>query len=658
MRTILGPPATALGRRGLALERAAMVTLRRDAYAVPPGPTLGLAIGERTAYRPGAWLLDTFERAALGDTYAAWGGAAGLTLEAGGVTVAVGPGGMVTHPRALPRDAWAAIQIGALAGDAEVGLLLRAATDTADGYWITATPTQTSVAGLAAGVPTGLASVATPWRAGQMLRAVWAWDALGVYQDTILVAQVTDATRLLAGLAGFTARRGDAGAAAVITAFLGGEARQEWLGAGLDLGDLQRVLGQPMTFDLTLSNLAPMGGAARFTALLRHGGNPAGAYDLDRGTVRVLTVIDGGSPPLTAGLGVIDGATEVTEDRVRVACRGHDAFLTPRLAAGPVTYLPGPPPGGLTPLPGDPCAPSTPPVIVPGAVPAEPSWPEPPAAGGAGGLGDAVPVEGLGPEAPPGPGDGGLVALMGAWLVTMTYERTGFIYTGSTTATPLPTVPPPDWFPTATARDRWRIITSLQVGTGDEDFPQFLTVTMLYRGPDLTGSALKRGTYGDIVAASCLAPGAQVALVVGCTSFTAPPNRGVTLKLADYTAAGIHTEADLTALAPRNPEDLGAWNQFRTRLDTLYTASVTLDTSSPASHAFGAWLHVVSPGTIDLDHFAGPQLLLLELDAGYSGGDTTDSTVGKITTSLGGSDLIQEPCPNPGSPLDEGASLT
>ena len=101
-----------------------------------------------------------------------------------------------------------------------------------------------------------------------------------------------------------------------------------------------------------------MGGADRFAALLRHGLNTDGTYDLDRGEVRVLTVIDGLSPPLTAGLGVIDGVAEITEDRVRLACRGRDAFLTPQLAAGPVTYLPGPPPGGLTPLPPDPCAPA------------------------------------------------------------------------------------------------------------------------------------------------------------------------------------------------------------------------------------------------------------------------------------------------------------
>ena len=102
MRTLLGPAATAIARRGLGLERAAMITLRRDAYAVPPGPTLGLAIGERTTYRPGAWLLDTFERDALGAAYPAWGGSAGLTLGAGGVTAAVGPVGMATHPARAP----------------------------------------------------------------------------------------------------------------------------------------------------------------------------------------------------------------------------------------------------------------------------------------------------------------------------------------------------------------------------------------------------------------------------------------------------------------------------------------------------------------------------------------------------------------------------
>ena len=611
MRTLLGPPAEALGRRGLALERAALITLRRDAYADPPGTTLGLAIGERTTYRPGAWLLDTFERNALGDPYAAWGGAAGLTLGAGGVTAAVGPVGMVTHPRVLPRDAWAALTIGALGGDAEVGLLLRAAADTPDGYWITATPTQTLVERLDAGVATSLASVATPWRAGEMLRAVWVWDQLRVYRDTILVAQVTEATRLVAGHAGFTARRGDAGAQAALTAFLGGASRQEWLGAGLDLGDVQRHLGQPAAFDVMLSNLAPMGGADRFAALLRHGVNTLGTYDLDRGEVRVLTVIDGLSPPLTVGLGLIDGPAEVTEDRVRLACRGRDAFLTPRLAPGVVTYLPGPPPGGLTPLPPDPCAPSDPPVIDAGPQPPEP--PEPP---------DPPPTnppreEGAGPEAPPvgqpegdgaggddglgvgGGGGGG--ALLGEWLIAMEYAS-GDPEDVYGTPVLLPT--------TVTAAADWTsgpVTLRVQVAKlgGTEAEPHHKLLWWLYRGPDVVGTHL--------VAAD---PGAdRIQVFINVNGYSGVLPTALTFTVHQYVATGISTTADLAALHPPVPDTV-----LGDLPGTLPASIETLATWSFASdgNPWGSVLGPVAP--VVLNRFTGPQLLGLEVAAGHFAG--------------------------------------
>ena len=411
MRTMLGRTPVVLARRWLALERLAAITLRRDAYAEPPGPTLGLSIGERTSYRPAAWLLDTFERAALGGSYPAWGGSGGLTLDAGRVVpVVVGPPGMVTHVSALPRDPWAAVVIGALAGDAAVGVLTRAAAESADGYRITATPSATIVERLDAGVATTLASEPTAWRPGETLRVVWAWDRCRVYRDAIVVLELSDAARLTDGRAGLVVTRGDADADAAIASFVAGAARHEYLGAGLDLGDVQLVIGQPASFDVTLANLAPMGGAARFAALLRYGRNDEGTYDLDRGTVRVLTVVDGAPAPLTAGVGLIDGPAEVAEDRVRLIVRGRDAFLTPKIRPGPVAYLAGPPPGGLTPMPTDPCEPSAPPMIVVGPVPPEPETPP----------GD----DGIGPENPPGPTPPP-PPLMGHFIVTFGYAGFG-----------------------------------------------------------------------------------------------------------------------------------------------------------------------------------------------------------------------------------------
>jgi hypothetical protein len=637
VRTILGPPALALARRGLALERAAMITLRRDAYAVPPGPTLGLALGERTTYRPGAWLLDTFERDALGETYAAWGGTAGLTLEAGGVTAAVGPGGMVTHPLELPRDAWAAIQIGALAGDAEVGLLLRAAADTADGYGITATPSVTRVARLDAGVATSLASVATAWRAGQMLRAVWAWDALRVYQDTILVAQVTEGSRRLAGRAGVTARRGDAGAAATITAFLGGEARQEWLGDGLDLGDLQRVLGQPMTFDLTLSNVAPMGGADRFAALLRHGLNTVDTYDLDRGSVRVLTVIDAQSPPLTAGLGVIDGVAEITEDRVRLACRGRDAFLTPQLAAGPVTYLPGPPPGGLTPLPAEPCAPSTPPEIIPGDPPPEPVDPVDPV--------DPAHAEGVGPEAPPVPPVPPAPPLLGLWMFETGYATTpegtevpvsdgvdhgevGIVSGGSVTPWMMNGPDDAGADSVVLCQNHYPAVVTADAGKQ--------TLRWMYRGPDVVGTHL---TVPQTL------HGGYPGLTLNMRRFTesglppaTPPElchfAAVTVRVVEYSGAGISTVADLAAFQPGRLLP----SQMPMRVQTLATFTFPGATVTMGYNVLNQYLDLALDA-IPLNRFAGPQIIGLEFDPVFAGHvDADNSYTGIEIFALYGSD--------------------
>src|SRR4029453_13613309 len=62
MRTVIGTTPRALARRGMALDRLAVLTLRRDAYATPPGETLPLWLGERTQYRAATTIRDAFDR--------------------------------------------------------------------------------------------------------------------------------------------------------------------------------------------------------------------------------------------------------------------------------------------------------------------------------------------------------------------------------------------------------------------------------------------------------------------------------------------------------------------------------------------------------------------------------------------------------------------
>ena len=133
-------------------------------------------------------------------------------------------------------------------------------------------------------------------------------------------------------------------------------------------------------------------------------------YEATRGGVTVYSAIRGAEVPLLVGTGLIESIVDVSEDTVRLVVRGRDAFLTPRLDPGPVTYLAGPLPV-TAPLPVDPCAPSPPPSVIPGAPAPEPD--------------DAdSPGEGIGPEAPdaPPPPPGGGVAIV-------TYGRA---YWGST----------------------------------------------------------------------------------------------------------------------------------------------------------------------------------------------------------------------------------
>ena len=264
------------------------------------------------------------------------------------------------------------------------------------------------------------------------------------------------------------------------------------------------MIGQPASFDLTLSNLAPMGGKARFAALLRHGLNAGGTYDLDRGLVRVLTVVDGAPAPLTAGVGLIDGPAEVAEDRVRLVVRGRDAFLTPKITPGrrhvPRRAAPRRAHADARPIP---CEPSVPPVIDPGAVPPEPD--DPP--------GD----EGIGPEAPGGDDDddesgGGGGALAGLFVVDLGWDGRDESdqpipisavvqpYTaafdagadGPLAAPPAPAAPPAAPAPLDLG-GRTALWRHLRGGSGSETSPDTHLVRIIYRGRRHWGHAFDRG---------------------------------------------------------------------------------------------------------------------------------------------------------------------
>ena len=99
MRRLFGSTAAVVARRWAELERLAMVTFHRDQFADEPGPSVSLALGERTTYRAGAWLLDTFERADLGEAYAPPSGFGALVIVGTGVEAASGSGAALPSAR-------------------------------------------------------------------------------------------------------------------------------------------------------------------------------------------------------------------------------------------------------------------------------------------------------------------------------------------------------------------------------------------------------------------------------------------------------------------------------------------------------------------------------------------------------------------------------
>lgn len=323
--------------------------------------------------------------------------------------------------------------------------------------------------------------------------------------------------------------------------------------------------------------------------------------DFPRSSVRVLTSLRGGSAPLSVATGRIEALEGVTETLVRIACRGRDAYLEPLYAAGVVTYLPGDDPLLATaPLPDEMCVESDPPTIVPGPTPAEPPpLPEPPP----------------GPEASPPDDDedegGGEGTLLGVWQVFMNYTLTPgagpggtTVYVGSTTADQLPTVSSGLTSP----RQNWVLFRDHKVGIGSEPFPELYQEFFIYRGPDITGENLVicdlPGCVGKQVGFQSPQQAAQVA-----------PESGLTLKIGQYATAGIATEADLEALRPRNP--LEATDPFPSRISTLQTQALNLTEITGLEPMVR---DEVVTGSLGLGVTAGPQLIRLEFDTGWSSG--------------------------------------
>lgn len=394
MRPLLGTTGRAVRRRWSRLDRFLTLSLPRDPYAETPGTAIDVALGERTQLRAAATIVDEFLRTSFGDYYETPVGFDGLTLSASGiVTTATGAAPhLETYAAVLPREQWAEVRILSLASDgarAAVGVGLRWSPPSGSGrgYLILAEQLDTdgthviTVTRYRAGAPEEIDAFDHPWRVGDVLRAEADYRRVRVYRNGTLIRTTVDADPLLVGgRAAIVALRETAGEAASLTDFLAGPLRHEYVGLIADLGPVTQSLGlleptaQPAAWDAGLVNLGPVGGADRLASLLRHGlNNGAGTVDWPRARARVWTELQRGSAPLAVADGLIESLGGMTEDRVRIACRGRDAFLTPAITPGLVTYLPGDDPLITTaPVPVDPCGADAEPVVVPGDPPDEP----------------------------------------------------------------------------------------------------------------------------------------------------------------------------------------------------------------------------------------------------------------------------------------------
>jgi hypothetical protein len=587
-------------------------------------------------------------------------GARRLSVPPGAMTV-TGAAAAVTQQRAerlltyglvLPRAQWAAIQIGALSasngdGYASVGVILRASPPQGSGRghvaMAAATPnaTTTRVGRVEGGSLTWISEVPTPWRVGEWLQCTVEGRWLRVYREGTLVLAVQDSDAILAdgrpGLVAATRRETDA---AGIAAWMAGPLRQEYVGLVTDMGDVTASLGllepsaTPARWDIGVSNLGAIGGAARVAALVRHGSARA-RYDVADAPIRMLVAVQDGLAPIEIMHGRVRGIEAVTRGHLRLVCASLDADVEPRIEGRSVTVLSSPPPfEGPTTLPPDPCTPSPPPDVDVGDEP-----PEPP----------PVPSEeGEGPELPFGLSVSGLSVsrrqpsqeaespseasspLPGMWVITMGYRAGGpdeppyVLLPTTVTAVPLPLGPIPD-----------PAILETRLIQGDslfEDLPRAKTLTWLYRGPDVTGPDLiGRLIQGDPVEDA--GPGFLIQgpeLMAITTEYGFAPVPKATFRLVEYDARGIGSVADLQALHPALP-DASIPSTLPPALDTLFRFPLARwpadnDTArQDVTRSVGAYMpgrDDISGGVlgygISLHRFWGPQLLGLEVDSGWT----------------------------------------
>lgn len=386
-RPLVGTTPRMLARRGVALDRLAVLTLTRDAFADTPGDDKTLYLGERTQYRASSYVLDQFQRpddALLGTGYSAPGGGFDvLALDSFLVhATAAGENGLEVYDSEHGRDQWSEVGINTIAANAsqaEVGTGVRWDTD-GSGYLavarVTTTTATTRLICYTTGSPSVLDEVDTPWVAGDVLRLEAQFDKLRVYRQGVLILEATDSA-LTSGTAALAVTIDNGADEAQISFFAAGPLRQEYVGMVADMGDVSASLGlleptaQPHSWDVLLVNLAPVGGANNFAELIRHGNNVAvGTFDVHRAHIRVLHAISGGSGPVPVVSGRIHQPESMTASHVRLSCRGLDAYLRPDIQGKTVTYLPGDP--GLPPLTTNPCGTVSAPIVVPGSPPTPP----------------------------------------------------------------------------------------------------------------------------------------------------------------------------------------------------------------------------------------------------------------------------------------------
>jgi len=657
VRATLGAMPAVLARRWAETDRLVTMTLQRNGFLAPPGPTLRLSLGERTHYRLAAWVADQFTRPTLG----------------------LGTERFSTYGNALPTmEQWAEITIGALAaplagGYASVGVVFRASPPAGLGnaYVIVARVqagvTTTRLARINAGALTPLTEVPTPWRAGDRLRGEVDGARLRVYRQDVLIVEHVDTTPfLVTGRIGIEAARVQATDSAAIEEWSGGP-REECIGLLTEVGDISAALGlieptaEPARWDLTLSNLQPVGGVTRFAALIRHGLRDVGAFDVLGAPVHIMTAYRGAAVPLSSAVGKIERITALEEAVVKLSCGGLDALLEPRIDGRPVTYLPSSPPfGGPPELPEDPCASSGPATEI-GTPPAPPPEVEPP-----------PPGDGPAPE----PDEPVASGLLGAWLVDMNYTVSygggplgQDVYVGTTGVFQLPL----GTFGTPIPDDHDQVILARRrkIGAGSAQFPEFVRETFLYRGPDIGGGHLGQSKQVTVQNQGVIIVGG----IAAGPGNPEPEDWQVTAKVAEYRADTILTSADLSALRPQDPSSLV--DPFEARIQTLgdpfghsvqfepafnegcATFCVFADDSKtdlhyhddffnpghqiPANVLWEKLTHAIDfriVGEIPLNRFAGPQIVRLEI-VSASGFGVNPSTA-EVTASVQSSAFLDE----------------